>query len=92
MTELDDFRNQIDELDNMLTLLLEKRFEVVNQVGDYKQKNGIAIFNSNREDAVIDKVLSRIKDPAKQAYIANVFREIMDESKEYQNEITGGKQ
>jgi 4-amino-4-deoxychorismate mutase len=52
MTELDDFRREIDAIDDEILALLGKRFAVVRRVADYKAPRGIPAIIPERIEAV----------------------------------------
>ena len=54
--DLDVIRQEIDQVDQELVVLLEKRMTLVNQVAAYKKATGKAILDTSREDAVLKKV------------------------------------
>lgn len=55
--DLDVIRQEIDQVDQELVVLLEKRMTLVNQVAAYKKATGKAILDTSREDAVLKKLL-----------------------------------
>ncbi|MBC7766090.1 MAG: chorismate mutase [Hyphomonadaceae bacterium] len=55
MNELDNMRNEIDAIDHDLTVLFEKRMQIVNEVAAYKKRNQLPVFHANREKEVIAK-------------------------------------
>ena len=61
-TELEIYRDKIDEIDTKIIELYEARMEVVKNVIDYKIKNNIPILDSSRESKMLDKNLSKIKN------------------------------
>lgn len=80
---LDEIRVVIDSLDKEITALLVKRMEVTRDVAAYKKANSLPVFQPEREKIVIDKV-STLAGEEYAPYIANIYQNLMDESKEYQ--------
>lgn len=62
MSELDDYRNNIDKIDKEITKLFEERMNIVLKVGEYKKKNNIPVLNKSREKAVIEKNIGYLKN------------------------------
>ena len=62
MKDLNECRKRIDEIDDTLIALFEERMEIATSVADYKIKNNLPIFNKERENQVIEKNLSKIKN------------------------------
>ena len=81
---LDIIRQEIDQIDQKLVTLLEKRMQLVNQVVDYKKATGKAILDTNREEAVLQKVASRVENKAFEQVLINTFADIMKNSRDYQ--------
>lgn len=52
--ELEYLRELICETDAEIIALLAARHEIVKQVGEYKKKNNLPIFNSERENILRD--------------------------------------
>ncbi|WP_392566164.1 bifunctional chorismate mutase/prephenate dehydrogenase [Utexia brackfieldae] len=52
-TDLNTLREQIDELDHSLLSLLEKRLNLVNQVGVIKDQLGLPLYSPERESLMI---------------------------------------
>lgn len=61
MSELDDYRDTIDEIDKKITELFEKRMDVVLKVGEYKKKNNLPVLDESREKQVIEKNLGYLR-------------------------------
>ena len=57
MSELDVLRNKIDELDRDILELLNRRMQTSVAIGLVKRAMGSAVFDSNREYAVFEKLL-----------------------------------
>ena len=51
--QLDDFRKQIDEIDEQIVNLLAKRMQVVEKVGKYKKENNLPPLDKRRWQEVI---------------------------------------
>ncbi len=60
MNELDQCRKEIDEIDNELIALFERRLDVAARVAEYKKNNNIPIYNEERESQVIEKNVGKL--------------------------------
>lgn len=58
---LDDFREQIDAVDEKIIKLLAERMEVVKKVGEYKASRGIPPLDEKRWREVLDSKLKQAK-------------------------------
>ncbi len=59
MSNLDIFRKEINDIDDMILDLLAKRMSVSVQVGKFKKENNITILNSNRENEVLERLINK---------------------------------
>lgn len=50
MSELEQYRSEIDEIDGKLLELLGRRKDVVTKVGEYKRKHSLQVFDPKREE------------------------------------------
>ena len=48
--ELNELRNQIDQIDKEMAVLFEKRMKIVKQIGEYKKENNLPILDKKREE------------------------------------------
>ncbi len=81
---LEQYRNQIDQIDQQLIELLEARFAVTKQVGDYKREHQVPVLNSDREQQIIDKISALDLQHSNQ--VTQVYLAMMDISKKQQDE------
>ena len=50
MSDLDDYRKKIDEIDQKMTELFEERMNVVMKVGEYKKANNLPVLISQEKE------------------------------------------
>lgn len=84
-------RQEINHIDNQLITLLERRLEVVTEVAQIKHANQMAILDSQREQAILERLEMQVKDPEKTSYLLDAFQAIMNNSKQYQADIIQNK-
>lgn len=81
--DLQELRNNINEIDDELMRLFERRMEICLDVARYKIKNDLPVFQTDRERAIIEKVRDKSPD-----WLENgaevLFTTIMDISKSHQ--------
>lgn len=85
MKDLEQCRQEIDEIDEQLMQLFEQRMHVVKDVVLYKLENHKQIFQPDREQIVLDKNVARIKDEKLKSYALSFLQDMMDVSKSYQS-------
>jgi chorismate mutase/prephenate dehydratase len=59
MRDLNEIRQEINEIDNQLIELFKRRMECAKDVGNYKKANNIPILNTEREQEILDEMLIR---------------------------------
>ena len=57
MNELELLRKQIDEIDDEICKLFEKRMKVAKSIGDFKKENNMNVLDSSREEKVLENQL-----------------------------------
>lgn len=82
--DLNEIRQQIDTVDNEIVALLEERMKLVTRVSAYKQRTGKAIYDPEREQALLDKVGASVFNPEYKEAIVASFADIMKHSRIYQ--------
>ena len=81
---LDDLRKAIDEVDDEVIRLLNKRMEIVQEVGALKRSDKSAIYRPEREKAIIDRLVSESNGVLNRAAIEAIFFEIFAVSRNYE--------
>lgn len=83
---LDEIRVDIDALDAQLIELLEKRMDLVAQVATFKKMTGGRVLDNSRELLILEKVTSRVQNPIFTETIVNTFKDILKNSRQYQEQ------
>lgn len=84
MKDLKTCREEIDEIDQQMIELFEKRMKVAKDVIMYKMANHMPIFQSDREKQVIEKNVDRIQNAELKTYAKLYVQNMMNISKSYQ--------
>ncbi len=84
--DINDARNNIDEVDNELVRLLKKRMEIVKYVAKYKQENTLPVFDKVREREILNRVADLSGDDLEN-YMQILFSTLFSVSRSYQNRI-----
>lgn len=74
---LNELRKQIDQLDQELLVLLNRRATLAHAVGDIKREEGSAVFRPERETQVITTLQAQNSGPLKNNSVASIWREVM---------------
>jgi chorismate mutase/prephenate dehydratase len=81
MSELNNLREQIDNIDDKLLELINKRMQVVQQVGAFKHKSGGTIYRPEREKDILDRLKSQNNGPLKDEALKAIFLELIASSR-----------
>ena len=87
MTELEQYRQEIDRIDGELVQLFLERMAVTGKVGEYKQRAGIPVLDAGREKQVIAAKTALTDDPARKADVAALYEEIRAISRRQQRKL-----
>lgn len=74
---LDDIRNQIDQVDTELLDLLSRRAELVHQVGQLKKREGLQIYAPEREELLLRRLVEMNHGRLPERSVRAIYREIM---------------
>ena len=77
MSDLQNLRKQINEIDKELVRLLNKRFSVTSRIGRLKLEKQRPIYDHDRENSVLSAVISFAEPPVSSKEIESIFRHIM---------------
>lgn len=93
MQNLDELRDQIDQIDESILELLEKRAEVATKVGEIKKQmaqstnSPMAVYVPEREQRVLDRLKKKGGKHFPEQAIESVYREIMSACRAVQKPI-----
>ena len=92
MAELAELREQLDQIDDRIAELYEKRMEICAQVGEYKIKSGKKVFDRQREKEKLADVASKVKGEFNRKGIQEVYQQLMSMSRklQYQQLVSAG--
>lgn len=87
MSQLDEYRAQLDAVDGGLTQLFLRRMEITGRIGEYKRSVGAPVLDAQREQQVIASRSALAATPADRAAVARLFEAIMTLSRHQQRKI-----
>jgi chorismate mutase len=79
--KIEDWRDEIDRLDEQLVKLLNARSQCAIELGRIKRELGLAIYSPDRERDVIAHVTSINPGPLDRTAVRRLFERIIDESR-----------
>lgn len=92
MNELEKYRLEIDAIDQELTRLVEKRFDVAKKVANYKISHDLPVLDASREEKVIQRNQERLNQLEYQNEIAEFYTQLMAISRSIQEKILNEKE
>ncbi len=81
---LDDYRKQIDEIDQKMMHLFKDRMLVSQKIGEFKKINKLPVLDLNREQVILNQRRIELNDHELWPLYESFLKEIMKLSKEYQ--------
>lgn len=84
MAELAELREQLDQIDDKITELYEKRMEICARVGEYKIRSGKKVFDRQREKEKLADVASKVQGEFNRKGIREVYQQLMSMSRKLQ--------
>ncbi|MGN1411267.1 MAG: bifunctional chorismate mutase/prephenate dehydratase [Oscillospiraceae bacterium] len=83
--DLTSLRSEIDKIDDEILELFQKRMEINVGVAEYKQAHNMPIFQSGRENEIIEKVKEKSPENLQNG-VESLFLQIMDIGKSIQQQ------
>jgi len=83
---LEELRTRLDTVNKELLRLLNERAEVVQAIGEIKEKQGVPKFDPVRERKMLDELTALNPGPFRDASIKHIFKEIFKASLDLQEE------
>jgi len=75
--DINELRNKIDALDEEIVKLLNRRTEIVLEIGKLKSNSKSSIYVPHREQEIIKRITNLNKGPFPNGGLANVYNEII---------------
>jgi chorismate mutase len=89
---LDDLREDIDRVDEVLVRLLNERARVACEIGKLKKELGIEVYQPEREKQVLAHVRGiAAEGPLGTDAIARLFERIIDEARRLERQLVHGQ-
>lgn len=87
---LEDCRKEIDSIDKELVELFTRRMNVAKEVAAYKKETGMAVYDSERERKLLEKVEENAGEEYGD-YARRLYGSILDLSRTYQSKFLSSK-
>ncbi len=83
---IENYRQEIDRIDEELVELFSKRMDVVRKVAEYKMESGAPLYDGERERQLIAKAAERSKEDV-ELYTRVLFSTLTNVSRAYQSRV-----
>lgn len=88
MDKIKDLRLRINEIDREILELIIERFSLVSEIGEIKNKKGIAIVDKKREQEILENLTN---DADKKGLDPEIVKKVWKVLMEISYEVEGGK-
>ena len=85
---MEELRDKIDKMDDLIMSLLIDRYIVVKEIGEYKKENNIPVLDKNREEKIYEKIDEAYLLEEHRNFLKSIYGKMMEETKNAQNDIT----
>jgi len=83
---LEELRNNIDDIDSKLIQLFSERMDICSKIAEYKKQNGLSVLDAARERQKLVDISSSITED-KRSYARVLYSLLFELSRSYQNKI-----
>lgn len=88
---IDDFRCEIDRLDEELLKIFNQRAQLALKIGELKKTTGLPIFDPSREKKIFQRMKKENPGPLDDQAIVRLFERVIDESRRLERIMTGSE-
>lgn len=89
--EIDSIRTQIDQLDDQLLEIFNRRAALALRIGEIKKVQQLAVYDPSREQRIFNRMQQANKGPLDNGAIVRLFERVIDESRSLERILTKGK-
>ncbi len=86
--KLEDWRKEIDSIDDEITALIRQRISIARQIGVLKTKAGLPIVDLEREAEILRGISTKSESARENKSITRIYRHILIESRRIQDETS----
>ena len=88
--DLNDYRKEIDSIDDQLIALFAQRMETAEKIAEYKKANGLRVLDARREREKMREILDKTPDDLRE-YVSSLYSLIFELSRSRQSCLLGTK-
>lgn len=82
--DLNDYRKEIDSIDDQLIALFAQRMETAEKIAEYKKANGLRVLDARREKEKMREILDKTPDDLRE-YVSSLYSLIFELSRSRQS-------
>jgi len=87
---IEELREEIDEIDEQILELLNRRAELAVSIGQVKTERSLPLVDEERERELLEELTGENPGPLPEEAVARIFKRIVEETREFElNEIEG---
>ncbi len=87
---IDDYRQQINRLDDELLRIFNERAALALKIGEIKKLQGIPVYDPDREKRIFESMAQANPGPLENDAIVRLFERVIDESRRLERLRTKG--
>jgi len=87
MQKLRKFRKEIDQLDDRIVQLLNRRMKLAERVGSLKALTGHRVYDRTREKQILQRLCDVQKGPLKEKDLRSIYKKILQVSRQHQRKF-----
>ncbi|MCP6646084.1 chorismate mutase, partial [Klebsiella pneumoniae] len=84
MNKLEQYRNEIQDINEKILDLLVERGKLAQKIGDEKRKQGTKVYDPEREKVMLNALIEKNNGPFNDNVIKQLFKEIFKASTDLQ--------
>lgn len=84
--DISTFRRRIDDIDDQILELINRRLSAAEAIGQIKQQTGITVVDNRRESEIYHRLLTLGQGPLKSGLLYRIFRSIIAAGRGVQNQ------
>ena len=82
----EEIRMEIDDVDELLTGLFERRMRAARDMASYKKEHGMPVYDAKREEEKMNEVCAMVPEEVRD-YVKRLYETIFSLSREYQETL-----
>ena len=86
--DLNDYRKEIDSIDDQLITLFSRRMDIAAKIAEYKRANGLRVLDARREKEKLRDITEKTPEDLR-GYVASLYSLIFELSRSHQGRLLG---